>query len=356
MVRDSLPGLNSNLPRLATMSTHFAVLGDGAWGTAIALLLAQRPDHRVTLWSARAENGRILRERRENVRLLPGVPIPEAVHLTTDPAEAVAQAHLCVAAVPTAYLRETMGRFRGLVPPGMPFLSLTKGLENQTFCRPTQILQEVLGVERVAVLSGPSHAEEVSRGLPTSVVAASADLDLARWVQEHFATDRFRVYTNLDVTGVELAGALKNIMGLAAGISDGLGFGDNTKASLLTRGLVEMARFGVALGAEHETFFGLAGLGDLVTTCISPHGRNRYVGERLGKGDQLADVLAGMAMVAEGVTTTRSVYEKAQRTGLELPITTEIYRVLYEGKSPHDAVADLMLRRPKSEALAHGRG
>src|SRR6516225_9326766 len=193
------------------MRYTFAVLGDGAFGTAIAILLAQDPRHRVRLWSAREENGRILRERRENVRLLPGVPIPE-------------------------------------------------------------------GVAQTAVLSGPSHAEEVSRGLPTSVVVASQDVELARWVQQRFTTERFRVYTNLDPVGVELGGALKNIIGVAAGISDGLGLGDNAKAALMTRGLAEMTRFGVALGALPETFHGLAGLGDLITTCVSPHGRNRRLG------------------------------------------------------------------------------
>ena len=196
----------------------------------------------------------------------------------------------------------------------------------------------------MAVLSGPSHAEEVSRGLPTSVVAASDDLELARWVQQHFSTDRFRVYTNLDVIGVELAGALKNVIGIAAGISDGLGFGDNAKSALLTRGLVEMARFGVALGAEPQTFFGLAGLGDLITTCVSPHGRNRHVGERLARGERLADILAGMKMVAEGVYTARSVHERATRMGIAMPITAEVYRVLYEDKDPRAAVNDLMVR------------
>jgi glycerol-3-phosphate dehydrogenase (NAD(P)+) len=210
-------------------------------------------------------------------------------------------------------------------------------------------VQQVLGAERVAVLSGPSHAEDVSRGLPTTVVVASSDPELSRWVQHRFGTDRFRVYTNDDMIGVELAGALKNVIGIAAGISDGLGFGDNAKAALLTRGVVEMARFGVALGGDHQTFFGLAGLGDLITTCISRHGRNRHVGERLARGEKLADILGGMKMVAEGVYTTRSVHQKAARMGIEMPITAEIYRVLYEDKDPLAAVNDLMLRRPRSE-------
>jgi glycerol-3-phosphate dehydrogenase (NAD(P)+) len=334
------------------MSTRFAILGDGAWGTAIAVHLAQDPEHLVTLWSARAENAAILRETRENVRLLPGVPIPPSVELTTDVTAAVERADLLIAAIPTVYLRETLHRIKHELKThrlGWPVLSLAKGLERETFCRPSEIIADVLGVERIAVLSGPSHAEEVSRGMPTSLVAASSDLDLAQWVQERFSTDRFRVYTNLDVLGVELAGALKNVIGIAAGISDGLGLGDNTKSALLTRGLVEIARFGVALGAEQQTFYGLAGLGDLITTCVSRHGRNRHVGERLARGEKWADILPTMRMVAEGVYTTRSVHDKASRMGIEMPITNEIYRVLYEDKNPRIAVTDLMLREPRSE-------
>jgi glycerol-3-phosphate dehydrogenase (NAD(P)+) len=332
------------------MPTRFAILGDGAWGTAIALLLARREGHRVALWSARPENARLLRERRENVRLLPGIPLPENILLTEDIVEALDGADLLVSAVPTVYLRAMLQRIAAAVPATARVLSLTKGIENKTFLRPTEVLHQVLGVTHLGVLSGPSHAEEVSRGLPTSVVAASRDLELARWVQQCFSTDRFRVYTNLDVIGVELGGALKNVIGIAAGISDGLRFGDNTKAALLTRGLVEMTRFGVALGAEPQTFGGLAGLGDLITTCMSRHGRNRHVGEHLGRGEKLADVVAGLGgMVAEGVATTRSVYERAQRMGIEMPITTEVYHVLYEDKDPRTAVNDLMLRDPRPE-------
>jgi glycerol-3-phosphate dehydrogenase (NAD(P)+) len=331
------------------MNTSIAILGDGAWGTAIALLLAQNPRHRVRLWSAREDNGRLLRERRENVRLLPGVPIPEAIELTTDLQAAVANADLWVAAIPTIYLRATLTRIAPVVRAGAPILSLAKGLENSTFLRPTEILTQILGVEKVAVLSGPSHAEETSRGLPASVVASSRDLELARWIQQLFSTDRFRVYTNLDPVGVELAGALKNVVGIAAGISDGLGLGDNAKAALLTRGLVEMTRFGVALGAEAQTFTGLAGLGDLITTCVSPHGRNHKVGQRLAGGERWLDIQASMSMVAEGVYTARSVRDRAAQMGIDVPITTEVYRVLYENKDSRAAVTDLMLREPKGE-------
>lgn len=331
------------------MAVKFAVIGDGAWGTAIALHLAQLPDRQVTLWSAFEANHRILVEKRENVRLLPGVKIPEEIKLTLDIDTALDGAELAVAAIPTVYLRETLKRFAGKWPVTMPTVSLAKGLENDTFMRPSQILHAALGLQQVAVLSGPSHAEEVSRGQPTSLVAAADDESLAMSIQRVFNSDRFRVYTNQDVIGVELAGAVKNVIGIAAGACDGLKFGDNAKSALLTRALVEMARFGVAHGAEHGTFMGLAGLGDLITTCISPHGRNRRVGERLGKGEKLADILASTPQVAEGIYTTRSVYFRAKAMGIELPIMTEVYRVLYEGKSPLDGVADLMLRSPKRE-------
>lgn len=330
------------------MPTTFAVLGSGGWGTAIAVLLAQNPDHRVRLWSAHADSARQLRERRENVRLLPGISIPESVEITDDPAAAVGGAGCWVAAIPTAYLRDTITRFVPHRKSDVPVISLTKGLEAGTFRRPTEMLGEILRTDRLAVLSGPSHAEEVARGMPTSLAVAASDWELAAWVQHRFGTDRFRVYTNADVIGVELAGALKNVIGVAAGVCDGLGFGDNAKAALITRGLVEMTRFGVAHGAESVTFTGLAGVGDLITTCFSPHGRNRRVGYRLGKGEPLADVLAG-PQVAEGVYTSRGVFERVTRTGLDAPIMAGVYRVLHEGQAPLAAVQDLMTRRQKQE-------
>jgi glycerol-3-phosphate dehydrogenase (NAD(P)+) len=329
--------------------TTFAILGAGAWGTAIGLVLARGAAHRVRLWSARPDNARLLQERRENVRLLPGVPIPASIQLTSDIREAVDAADLLVAAIPTVHLRAALGAVAGDVPGDKPVLSLAKGLENESFLRPTEILREVLHVRHVAVLSGPSHAEEVARQLPTSVVVASGDLNLARWIQQHFSTARFRVYTNLDVIGVELAGALKNVIGIAAGISDGLECGDNAKAALLTRGLAEMTRFGVAHGAEPQTFAGLAGVGDLIATCMSRHGRNRQVGEWLARGEKMAQILHRMTMVAEGVFTAHSVYDRATRMGLNMPIMAEVYRVLYESKDPRAAVNDLMLREPKPE-------
>jgi glycerol-3-phosphate dehydrogenase (NAD(P)+) len=313
------------------------------------MILAQNPLHRVSLWSARSDTA-AWHATRENVRLLPGVVIPPSVLLTTDIRAAVADADLLIVAIPTVHLRPTFERIAPATPEKTPVLSLTKGLEIHTFRRPTEIALEVLGPRSVAVLSGPSHAEEVARGLPTTLVCASDDLALARSVQQAFSTERFRVYTNLDMLGVELAAALKNVIGIAAGINDGLGFGDNCKAALLTRGLAEMARLGVALGARADTFWGLAGMGDLITTCISRHGRNRAVGERLARGEALAAIQASTAMIAEGVFTARSVHEKAGHMEIPMPITTEVYRVLYEQKAPRSAVADLMLRELRSEA------
>lgn len=327
--------------------TTFAVLGSGGWGTAVALLLAQNPAHRVRLWGAHPTNVERLRATRENARLLPGVRLPEGVAVTACEREAVAGADYWIVAVPTAYLRATLARFGPHREADAPVVSLTKGLEVGTFRRPSEIVGEVLRTDRVAVLSGPSHAEEVARGLPTSVVVA-AEPELAARVQQHFGTERFRVYTNADPIGVELAGALKNVIGIAAGVCDGLGFGDNAKAALLTRGLVEMTRFGVAHGAEPATFAGLAGTGDLITTCFSPHGRNRRVGFRLGRGEALAEVLGG-PQVAEGVWTARSVHERAARTGIETPIMAAVYGVLYAGLSPLAALQGLMARAPKTE-------
>jgi glycerol-3-phosphate dehydrogenase (NAD(P)+) len=331
------------------MSTTFAILGAGAWGTAIAVLLAQNERHRVRLWCAHAESAATLIARRENAQLLPGVPITESVQITAEAGQVVADADLLITAVPTVYMRTTLAPLAGTVSPTVPVLSLAKGVENETFLRPTEIIAELWKTERLAVLSGPSHAEEVSRGLPASLVAASVDSELAQSVQRWFSGERFRVYTNQDVVGVELAGALKNVLAIAAGISDGLGFGDNAKAALLTRGLVEMARFGVALGADQATFVGLAGLGDLITTCFSPHGRNRRVGQRLAAGESLDAIVKSTHMVAEGVYTTRSVHHRAKNMGTEMPIVTEVYRVLYETKAPLEAVSDLMLRRPIQE-------
>ena len=330
------------------MATKIAILGDGAMGTACSIILSAN-GHEVTLWSAVEGQAAELQEARENRRFLPGVRIPESVRITDEIAEAAEGAELLVVAIPTIYLRQTLRRVASQLSGDRPVVSVVKGMENETFLRPSEIVRELLSERGVVALSGPSHAEEIARRLPATVVAASGDLELAREVQRLFSNSWFRVYTNRDILGVELAAALKNIIGIAAGVCDGLKLGDNAKAALLTRGLVEMTRFGMALGAERETFFGLAGMGDLITTCISPFGRNRHVGELLGQGKKLSEILAGMTAVAEGVWTTRSVYALAEKRGIEMPITIEVYRALFEDKSPLQAVEDLMLREPKGE-------
>lgn len=331
------------------MGNKVTVLGGGAMGTACAILLAEHPEQEVALWSRNPSHVTGLVESRRNERLLPGVTIPESIKITSDIAEAISDADMLVVAVPTAFLREALQEWAPHLTDDRPMVSVVKGIENETFLRPSEIIGEVLGNRAVVSLSGPSHAEEISRRLPASVVAASGDLSLAKRVQEMFSTDRFRVYTNLDIIGVELAAALKNVVAIAAGICDGLGFGDNAKAGLMTRGLVEMTRFGVEHGAEAVTFSGLAGLGDLVTTCISPYSRNRRVGERLGQGETLEQIQADMESVAEGVWTTRSVYELSEQRDIEMPIALEVYQVLFEGKSPEESTESLMLRPPRRE-------
>jgi glycerol-3-phosphate dehydrogenase (NAD(P)+) len=327
---------------------RIAVLGAGGMGTAVALLFA-RTARLVALWAREESRADEIRRTRQNARHLPGVPLPDAIRVTSDAESAVRDAELLVIAVPSAYLRETLGAFKGLVPDRIPAVSVVKGIENQTFALPSQIIAETLGPRPVAVLSGPSHAEEIARGMPASVVVAGEDEGVCLKVRDALNHGMFRVYTNPDALGVEVAGALKNILGIAAGVCDGLELGDNAKAAMLTRGLAEITRFGVHLGARQATFFGLAGVGDVITTCFSRHGRNRSVGERVGRGERVEEVLAGMVNVAEGVPTTRSVHNQAQARGLDVPITDELFEVLYRGKSPKAAVADLMDRTPKVE-------
>ena len=330
------------------MTTKFTIVGDGAMGTACALLLCNQSSHEVTIWCQFEENCQLMEQNRENTRFLPGVPIPDRVHITSDFSTA-SGADAFVLAVPTVYLAGTIERLVDQWPQEPPVISVVKGMEQSTFHSPSQIVSRVLGDRSVAALSGPSHAEEISRGLPASVVAASGDIRLARKVQEWFTTDRFRVYTTHDLLGVELSGALKNIIAIAAGICDGLQFGDNAKSALVSRGLVEMLRFGERLGAEAETFYGLAGLGDLITTCISRHSRNRHVGEQLGRGRSLDEVLQEAQSVAEGIWTTRSVNELALKRGIDMPVTHEVHQIMFGRKDPMVAVNDLMTRDPKPE-------
>jgi glycerol-3-phosphate dehydrogenase (NAD(P)+) len=317
-------------------------------GTALATLFG-RNGRDVSLWAREPEVARAIEDERRNERFLPGIDIPDVVAATSDRAEAVSDADLIVAAIPCAFLRRGLGDFAGLTPSETPVLSVVKGIEEGSFARPSRIVHDVLGERPVAVLSGPSHAEEFARGLPASVVVAASARDLAEAVRDALRSESFRIYLNRDMAGVELAGALKNILGIAAGICDGLGFGDNAKAALLTRGLVEFARFAADLGAESATFWGLAGVGDMLTTCYSGFGRNRDVGEKIGRGATLEQARAGRSDVAEGVYTVRSVHAMAAARGLDMPITGEVHAILFEGKDPRQAVIDLMSRDPKHE-------
>ena len=331
------------------MAQKITLLGGGAMSTACAIVLTENPDADIRIWARNPDYAADMQSSRENKRLLSGVHIPEAIRITSDIDEATDGAELLVASIPTKHLRDGLTAIRDSIPAGVPVVSVIKGIENSTFLRPSEIITDVLGDRSVAALGGPSHAEEIACKRPATVVAASNDARLAKMVQAAFTTDRFRVYTNSDLLGVELAGALKNVIAIAAGICDGIDYGDNAKSALMTRGLVEMTRFGVELGAEIATFSGLAGIGDLITTCTSPHGRNRKVGELLGKGMTREQVQNEMVAVAEGLTTTSSVVEIAQERGIDMPITCEVFAVLFEGKSPRDATDTLMMRPPRSE-------
>jgi len=330
------------------MSAHVAILGSGSMATACAIVLAEQAGQSVTIWARDDATASELRRTRTNPILLPGVTIPSQVEITHDIAEATQDADFLLVAIPSQFLRVALSPFQQHLQPGTPVISVVKGIENDTFLRPSEIIQQVIGERPVVALAGPSHAEEISHRMPCSVVAACPDRGLARRVQQLMTTDRFRIYTNTDLVGAELAGALKNVISVAAGMSDGLGFGDNAKSALLTRGMVEITRFGVAMGAEADTFSGLAGLGDLITSCTSRHGRNRKVGERLGRGETLEQILSSMNAVAEGVPTTRAVYFMGRTLGLELPIIEQIYRVLFENVSPA-AATEVLMRRPTGE-------
>jgi len=326
-----------------------SVLGDGGWGTALALVNLRRGND-VMLWSAFPEYAEVLRKKRENVKFLPGIKLPASLRITSDLKEAVAFGDVLVLSIPSQFLRRVVAQLKGLPYQKKILVSTAKGIEKKTCLRPTQILRELLGKKvPIVVLSGPSHAEEVARNIPTLVVAASDDAKSAKFVQEHFRDPKFRVYVQNDVPGVELGGALKNVIAIAAGVCDGLKFGDNTKSGLLTRGIYEMVRLGVKLGARPDTFFGLSGIGDLMTTCFSKHGRNLFVGRELGKGRKIKDILAGMAMVAEGVDSALSVHQICEREGVDMPILREVYRMLFKHKTPADAVATLLSRTPYDE-------
>jgi glycerol-3-phosphate dehydrogenase (NAD(P)+) len=331
--------------------SEVTVLGAGGWGTTLAILLNNN-GHRVRLWEYFQDRAEKIRSTRRNETFLPGIVIPEAIFITHHQQRALEGSNTAVFALPSHLIRKLAVEVSPLMAPETLVVNVAKGLERGTLKRMSEVLEEELpdGIP-VVTLSGPSHAEEVSRGIPTAVVAASRSENCSQQAQALFMSPTFRVYTNDDLVGVELAGSLKNIIAIAAGICDGLGYGDNTKGALITRGLSEISRLGLARGARSETFAGLSGMGDLITTCASRHSRNRYVGEQIGKGRSLEAVLDSMDMVAEGVNTTDSGRALAHRTGVEMPITEEVYRVLFQEKDPREAVNDLMTRDPKSEMI-----
>lgn len=330
------------------MLTKAAVVGTGAMGTVVAEILAGN-NVRVALLGRRSEHVEELLVTRENRRYLPGFKLSDRITPTLDPARAFSNAELVISAVPCQYLRARWERLGGYLAAGVPICSVTKGIETNTLARPSQIIDAYVGDNLIAVLSGPSIAPELARCLPATVVVACTSEDAAKLVQSVLSTSAFRIYTNPDVLGVELAGALKNVIALAAGILDGLRAGDNAKAALLTRGLVEITRLGVAVGARPQTFAGLAGVGDLVTTCVSPLGRNRSAGERIGRGTNVGQVIRESPAVIEGIATTPAVLRLAARHSVEMPITQAVNAVLFENMLPLDAITRLMSRPPKAE-------
>jgi len=326
------------------------VLGAGSWGTTLALVLNQN-SHLVTSWSFDKNDIESILKMRENKKFLPGIVLPETINFTHDLQGSINSAEVIIVAIPSHAVRSVVQSIDLSKKEDLVWVNVAKGIENETLLRISQVIEQVghVRADNIAVLFGPSHAEEVSREIPTAIVAASKSPETAKLVQHLFMTPYFRVYANLDITGVELGGALKNIIAVAAGICDGAGFGDNTKAALITRGLVEINRLGIKMGAKPDTFAGLSGMGDLIVTCTSKHSRNRYVGEQIGKGRSLQDVLNEMVMVAEGVKTTASAFELSQKEGVEMPITEQVYKALFEGKPPAEAMRELMTRASKIE-------
>jgi len=334
--------------KTTSFTKNTTIIGNGGWGTALAILL-QKKGFEITIWGHDKSYTDYLSKKRENSKYLKGIPIPPQINITSDISKSLMDVSFIVSATPTPYLRSVLTKFKDVYNNGTHIVSITKGIENETLLRPSEIIQEIFGESPVTVLLGPSHAEEVAHNLPTTIVASSQDAQLAQNIQDIFITDRFRVYTNPDIIGVELGAAMKNVIAIAAGICDGLKLGATSKAALITRGLTEISRLGVAMGAQRSTFSGLSGLGDLITTCISPYGRNRWVGEQIGKGGKLQEVLENMAQIAEGVWTTKSATKLSEKYRIEMPITNEIYHVLFNDKKPLDAVNHLMMRSPKSE-------
>ncbi|OGV60490.1 MAG: glycerol-3-phosphate dehydrogenase [Lentisphaerae bacterium RIFOXYC12_FULL_60_16] len=325
------------------------VIGDGAWGTALALVLLGN-GHRVRLWGPFPDALDLLRKDHENKAFLPGVPLPGDLDITADRTAATAGIDAAVLAVPTRYFRDTIAGFRDCLPATCRLISVAKGLDRTTHQRMTEVAAGTLEGRSVAALSGPSHAEEVARSIPTAVTVAAVNPDDARFFQDLFSAGRFRVYTSTDIRGVELGGALKNVIAVAVGVSDGLGFGDNTRAALIARGLAEMTRLGCALGARASTFSGLSGMGDLIVTCTSRHSRNRGFGERIGRGESASDILASTHQAVEGAWNCEAARDLARQTGVEVPITDQVYAMVHEQRRPELAVECLLNRESKPES------
>jgi glycerol-3-phosphate dehydrogenase (NAD(P)+) len=330
-------------------NVKIGILGDGGWGTTLAVLLSAK-GHDVTLWGAFRDYTQQMSRTRLNPRFLPGIKLPRKIKLTNDLKVALSDKQIIVLAVPSQYTRAVLRKVRlNKSVTKCIYLSVTKGIEVGSLKRISEIIKEELGLVKTAVLSGPTIAGEVARGIPTTAVVASADKSVRKYIQQVFNTGSFRVYTNPVVIGVELGGSLKNVIAIACGVSDGLKFGTNTKAAILSRGLAEISRLGSAMGAKHKTFSGISGLGDLVTTCISTQSRNRFVGEQIGKGKTLKEISKNMQMIAEGVPTAKSAYTLSLKYKVQMPITREVYMLLYRNKSPRQAVIDLMSRQSKEE-------
>lgn len=324
------------------------ILGAGTWGTALAILLCDK-GHDVTMWSKLEREAKELDESRDNIKNLPGARLPKDVKITLDLKEACTDKDLIVMAVASPYIRATAKEVAPFIKEGQIIVNVSKGLENGTLLTLAEVISQEIPQAKVAVLSGPSHAEEVSRRIPTTIVVGSHCKETAHFIQDVFMNEVFRVYTSPDMIGIELGGALKNVIALAAGVIDGLGLGDNTKAALITRGMAEISRLGVAMGGYMETFSGLSGIGDLFVTCTSRHSRNRNAGVLIGQGYPLDEVSKMVNQVIEGVNTAKAALALARKYNVEMPIVEQVNLVLFEGKSPQDAVADLLVRDKRKE-------
>ncbi|MGI6297568.1 MAG: NAD(P)H-dependent glycerol-3-phosphate dehydrogenase [Minisyncoccales bacterium] len=323
------------------------ILGDGAWATTLAILL-NRNGHKVTMWSVFPEYLDELNIKRENKKYLPGFLIPKEISFVKDVNKAVSESDIIINAIPSKFYRSVLKKIDCVVLDKI-FVSVSKGIEQKSLKRMSEIIEEELGKVKTCVLSGPTIAIEVAKEMPAAAISASFDFEVAKQIQELFFNENFRVYTSRDPLGVELCGALKNIIAIASGVSDGLGFGANTKAAILTRGVVEITRLGQVMGVKKETFFGIAGIGDLITTSISPDSRNRTFGERIGRGESIEDIISSTNSVIEGLTTTEAVYNLSKEYNIEMPITKQVYMILYRKKDLKKALKALMLREKKEE-------